>query len=90
MSVGMLLVRRQFRAVIRNVLKCSLAIWSFGRSHSLFLPRSSLFFEIVSLLICLGNYAKNRSGIAASCHKIGLRNPEIALFPVKFPAPALF
>ena len=33
-------------AVIRNVLKVR---WRFGRSHSLFRPRSSLFFEIVSL-----------------------------------------
>jgi nucleoside-diphosphate-sugar epimerase len=31
----------------------------FGRSHSLFLPRNSLFFEIASLLICVGNCAKN-------------------------------
>jgi hypothetical protein len=57
----------------------------FGRSHSLFLPRNSLFLEIVSLLICVGNCAKNRCGTVAYCHEIGRASPKIARFPVKFP-----
>jgi hypothetical protein len=47
--------------------------------------KKSLFFEMFSLLICVGNCARSRCSIAASCHEIGPRRPETAIFPVKFP-----
>ena len=39
----------------------------------------------ISLLVCVGNYAKSDCGAAVSCNKIGLGSPEIAEFPVLFP-----
>jgi hypothetical protein len=53
--------------------------------NSLIPAKNSLFLEIFSLLICVGNYAKSDCGAAVSCYKIGPGGPEIAKFPVKFP-----
>jgi hypothetical protein len=53
--------------------------------NSLIPAKNSLFFEILSLLICVGNCAKSDCGAAVSCYEIGLGSPEIAKFPVKFP-----
>jgi hypothetical protein len=53
--------------------------------NSLIPAKNSLFFEIFSLLICVGNCAKSDCGAAVSCYEIGLGSPEIAKFPVKFP-----
>jgi hypothetical protein len=55
------------------------------REHSLLPAKNSLFPEIFSLLICVGNCAKSDCGAAVSCYEIGLGSPEIAKFPVKFP-----
>jgi hypothetical protein len=55
------------------------------RESSLFLPRNSLFFELFSLLIFLGNCAKKRCNTAASCSTSVAQRPENAKFPVKFP-----
>src|ERR1700730_17685187 len=52
---------------------------------SLIPAKNSLFFEIFSLLTCVGNCAKSDCGTAVSCYEIGLGSPEIAKFPVKFP-----
>jgi hypothetical protein len=57
----------------------------FGLLNSLIPAKNSLFFEIFSLLICVGNCAKSDCGAAVSCYEIGLGSPEIAKFPVKFP-----
>jgi hypothetical protein len=53
--------------------------------NSLIPAKNSLFFEIFSLLICVGNCAKSDCGASVSCYEIGLGSPEIAKFPVKFP-----
>ena len=53
--------------------------------NSLIPAKNSLFLEIFSLLICLGNCAKSDCGAAVSCYEIGPGSPEIAKFPVKFP-----
>ncbi len=53
--------------------------------NSLILKMSSLFPEIFSLLICVGNFAKSRCSAAVSCYEIGLGSPRIPKFPVKFP-----
>src|SRR3984893_15499778 len=53
--------------------------------NSLIPAKNSLFFEIFSLLICVGNCAKSDCGAAVSCYEIGLGAPKIAKFPVKFP-----
>jgi hypothetical protein len=47
--------------------------------------KNSLFLEIFSLLVCVGNYARTDCGAAVSCNKIGLGSPEIAKFAVLFP-----
>ena len=52
---------------------------------SLIPTKNSLFFEIVSLLICVGNCARSHCGAAVSSHAIGARSLKIARFPVKFP-----
>ena len=52
---------------------------------SLIPTKNSLFFEIVSLLICVGNCARSHCGAAVSSHEIGSRSLKIARFPVKFP-----
>jgi hypothetical protein len=57
----------------------------FGLLNSLIPAKNSLFFEIFSLLICVGNCAKSDCGAAVSCYEIGPGGPEIAKFPVKFP-----
>jgi hypothetical protein len=56
-----------------------------GTLNSLIPAKNSLFFEIFSLLICVGNFTKSRCGAAVSCYEIGPGSPEIAKFPVKFP-----
>src|ERR1700733_1937443 len=53
--------------------------------NSLIPAKNSLFLEIFSLLICVGNWAKSDCSAAVSCYKIGLESPEIAKLPVKFP-----
>jgi hypothetical protein len=53
--------------------------------NSLIPAKNYLFFEVFSLLICVGNCPKNDCSAAVSCCKIGLGSPEIAKFPVKFP-----
>jgi hypothetical protein len=53
--------------------------------NSLIPAKNSLFFEIFSLLICVGNCSKSDCGAAVSCYEIGLGSPEITKFPVKFP-----
>jgi hypothetical protein len=53
--------------------------------NSLIPAKNSLFLEIFSLLICVGNCAKSDCGAAVSCYEIGPGSPEIAKFPVKFP-----
>jgi hypothetical protein len=53
--------------------------------NSLIPAKNSLFFEIFSLLICVGNCAKSDCSAAVSCCKIGLGSPDISKFPVKFP-----
>jgi hypothetical protein len=53
--------------------------------NSLLPLKNSLFFKIFSLLICVGNCAKSDCSATVSCYKIGLRSPEFAKFPVKFP-----
>jgi hypothetical protein len=52
---------------------------------SLIPAKNSLFFEIFSLLIWVGNCAKSDCGAAVSCYEIGPGSPEIAKFPVNFP-----
>ena len=52
---------------------------------SLIPTKNSLFFEIVSLLICVGNIAKSHCDIAVHCSRTFSGSPEIAIFPVKFP-----
>jgi len=49
------------------------------------IAQNSLFFEIFSLIICLGNCARNRCSTAVSCVEPGAQGPRIAKFPVKFP-----
>jgi hypothetical protein len=53
--------------------------------NSLIPAKNSLFLEIFSLLVCVGNYARSDCGAAVSCNEIGLGSPEIAKFPVLFP-----
>jgi hypothetical protein len=53
--------------------------------NSLIPANDYLFFEIFSLLICVGNCAKSRCGTAVYCFEIVSSGPEIAEFPVKFP-----
>src|ERR1700722_13934365 len=53
--------------------------------NSLIPAKNSLFLEIFSLLICVGNCAKGDCSAAVSCYEIGLGSPEITKFPVKFP-----
>jgi hypothetical protein len=47
--------------------------------------KNSLFVEIFSLLICVGNCAESDCGAAVPCYEIGPESPETAKFPVKFP-----
>ena len=49
---------------------------------SLFRFEKSLFFEIFSLLLCVGNCTRCRCGTASSRYKIGSESPEFAIFPV--------
>src|SRR5271155_5140287 len=53
--------------------------------NSLILKKSSLFPEIFSLLICVGNSAKSRCSAAVSLTGLGSQSLKIAKFPVKFP-----
>jgi hypothetical protein len=53
--------------------------------NSLIPAKNSLFLEIFSLLICVGNCAKSDCGAVVSCYEIRLGSPEIEKFPVKFP-----
>jgi hypothetical protein len=53
--------------------------------HSLFFRQNSLFFEIFSLLISVGNYSNNRCGTAVSAFEIVGLDRKSAIFPVKFP-----
>jgi hypothetical protein len=55
------------------------------RSNSLLLPDNSLFFELLSLLVYVGNYAKSRCGSAVRVLKLPLGGLRIVNFPVKFP-----
>ena len=49
--------------------------------NSLIPAKNSLFLEIFSLLICVGNCVKSDCGAAVSCYEIGLGSLEIAKFP---------
>jgi hypothetical protein len=54
--------------------------------HSLIPKKSSLFPEIFSLLICVGNFAKSRWGAGGiSLSALGSQSLKIGKFPVKFP-----
>jgi hypothetical protein len=53
--------------------------------NSLITAKNSLFVEIFSLLICVGNCAKSDCGAAVFCSKTFSRCLKIAKFPVKFP-----
>ena len=47
--------------------------------------KKSLFFEIFSLLICVGNCARSLCRTAGSCYGIGSQSPKSAILPVRFP-----
>src|SRR6266851_9681179 len=53
--------------------------------HSLLPAKNSLFPEIFSLLILVGNCSRSGCSTAVSCYEIGSQSPRIAKFPVKFP-----
>ena len=55
------------------------------RRNSLFPPENSLFLEIFSLLIRIGNCPKSHCVAADFCSEIVFRSDGIAHFPVKFP-----
>jgi hypothetical protein len=55
------------------------------RRNSLFPPENSLFREIFSLLIRIGNCPKSHCVAADFCSEIVFRSHGIAHFPVKFP-----
>jgi hypothetical protein len=55
------------------------------REHSLLPAKNSLFPEIFSLLICVGNFTRSRCGTAVSRNEIRFRGTKIAKFPVNFP-----
>jgi hypothetical protein len=46
---------------------------------------NSLFFEIFSLIICVGNCSRSDCSAAVSWYSIVPLSPRIAKFPVKFP-----
>ncbi len=62
----------------------------FCRSNSLISLKNSLFFEIFSLIICLGNCARSRCSTVVYCVELGSQGPRIAKFPVKFPVSGEF
>jgi hypothetical protein len=47
--------------------------------------KKSLFLEIFSLLIFIGNCVRSHCSTAASCFEIVSQSPKNAKFPVKFP-----
>jgi hypothetical protein len=47
--------------------------------------KTSLFFKIFSLLICVGNLPRSDCGTGAFRTEIASRSPKIAKFPVNFP-----
>ena len=53
--------------------------------NSLIPKKCSLFPEIFSLLICIGNFTKSRCSAAISLSVLGSRSLKIAKFPVKLP-----
>src|ERR1700738_1993049 len=53
--------------------------------NSLLLLLNSLFSEIFSLLICIGNCSRSGCRTTASCDEIGSQSPRIAKFLVEFP-----
>jgi hypothetical protein len=55
------------------------------KQNSLFPAKCSLFFEIFSLLIFLGNLMRNRCGTVASQWEMVSKSPKIAKYPVNFP-----
>src|ERR1700676_1856909 len=55
------------------------------REHSLLPAKKSLFPEIFSLLVCVGNFTRSRCGTAVSRNEIRFRGTKIAKFPVNFP-----
>ena len=55
------------------------------REHSLLPAKNSLFPEIFSLLICVGNFTRSRCGTAVSRNEIRFRGTKIEKFPVNFP-----
>jgi len=80
------------RACARSLCKAEVKLGTratpnlkFCRSNSLIPSKNSLFFEILSLIIRLGNCARNRCSTAVSCIKLGSEGARIAKFPVKFP-----
>ena len=80
------------RACARSLCKAEVKLGTratpnlkFCRSNSLIPSKNSLFFEIFSLIIRLGNCARNRCSTAVSCIKLGSEGARIAKFPVKFP-----
>ena len=65
-------------------LRGGIAVLPFSRQNSPFWVKYSLFPEISSLLVCVGNCSKSRCGTAASCSEKSASTPRIAKFPVKF------
>ena len=55
-------------------------------NNSLMPAKISLLIEFFSLLIYIGNFAKNRCGAVLSCLEVVVKSLENAKFPVKFPA----
>src|ERR1019366_4208650 len=53
--------------------------------NSLLLAKNSLFLEIFSLLIFIGNCVRSHCSTAVCCWEIGSQSPRIIEFPVKFP-----
>ena len=58
---------------LSSVIRCGpeTLVGDFGRSYSLLLLENSLFFEIFSLLIGVGNCPKSSCSTATSCYEIG-------------------
>jgi mono/diheme cytochrome c family protein len=78
-------VTARFGSKASRITGSRLRIRISRHQKSLLPDRNSLFFEIFSLLICLGNCLRSRCVTAASCYEISSHIPKIAKFPVKFP-----
>src|ERR1035437_8394827 len=53
--------------------------------NSLLPTKNSLFLEVFSLLIFIGNCVRSHCSTAVCCWEIGSQSPRIIEFPVKFP-----